>query len=1324
MLNAKNSLQFGIFEKTSVSIGSGSISSSFSVNSREYMTATTKELVKFETKEIKKRLKYQFLAAIRIPNTEFVIGVTTVSSELVVLQLSDIYRPVLEHFKTGQPGIFHLLYSPKSQTLITIGTGVRTWKLRYRISDKFTSLVRSEVTITPRAQFATFYETSILSCPALDTDQELIFLPEDTGVFAYDFDGERVRQATCVPASVSTCCCYNTETRKLMTYDTSEGMCLWSPSGKRVKQFTVPNASILAMYFVDHENVVCYNAKQNFYFLNIKTERTFQCFETDEKPNRMTIVRDRPNPELIFSFGMRLKVVRLVIPWLVWRLNIPCAPKMERCNKFCEAGRVVVQTATAYIQLFSPVNGRMLTMATPSEPVRPVDYFYDRGIVIYHRRSKTIIGYEPEVVQIHPGQKRDEILLALQDGTFCGFQTGVSPCEEIFSVKAKARYLTFVKYNGNWCYAYSSDHGDIYIVDYESFEVLKHSIVSSDKLLGVMYHNETEHLLMFFEGLVLLYDIDSERVLYSLKMKTPCSKGLFGDFIKFGYETGHIAHIEIEKEALVIDDPECLRRPHNDAVTGFSFSPEVWISSSMDGVILVWDYNDFNIHKIILPLPLYSCLLLNGRRDILVATETEIMKINGSTIFDRDFDDERTEIDNFDRIRDALNTEMPDSQEEEEESDEDSLEEYIARLSRRSEARRNSVDQRENDVKSFVEAMKKMPMAKTLGPPPPLQKTEEQEKTDREQERRKILEEMKRINESESIAPPAPRTDYLKKETEPVEVKKKENSGDKEVKPKTPVTVHQDSAPRRTPKDTGEKQVENTPRRKKTKKHKKAPETHRDTEEDHVKVEKENHDTPIEKPITAIPTNTSEPKDTEPPKYDNKDPEKQEENTPKEKDDNGDKEPKIHRETKTPKSTKPVKQNKGRGLVTTEKKIKKVTTPRKSKKRTKMKDFSMSLNHAPPIADARVHTDLNFQIGEPWHGEIKHLAPIRDIRRRAQSVRTKRWGYVKVRGLNWKRARTPPRPRKFKRPFVIPAPHIILDYEAIMEMIRQGHTEYEALLTSGNVLTHTSKWERYASVYSHSPRARMAQTYHTLSLPLGPPQAIQTRSGPIPPIRKSRKSDEIFHSSEPFSLPICEDDSDVDEPQEQREVRQVQSEVHIPRLHELSYGTPTVLKPKKERMRRVLSMSTGGLKFDMTYLEYCIEREKEAQKMRPSTSVPPLEMPELEPQEEVVHPVHEPEPRQSGQSSRRCDRGTQPETKVRMPTSGESKEDPLEAAVMAKLPSVSVRRECASVRKSRRVPLVKSRFKNAVPQPKTSESAEFGGSLGVRCFSSRSNRFM
>ena len=1360
MLAAKNSIQFGIFEKTGVSVGSGSICSAFSINSREYMATTTKELVKFETKEIKKRLKYQFLAAIRIPNTEFIIGVTTVNSELVVLQLSDIYRPLLEHFKTGQQGIFHLLYSPKSQTLITIGTGVKTWKLQYRISDKFTSVIRSEIIITPRANFAAFYETSILSCPAIDQEQERIFLPEESGMVAYDFDGKCTGQATCVPATVSTCCCYNAETKKLMTYDTSEGMCLWSASGRRLKQLAVANASVFAMYFVDNENVVCYNAKRNLYYVNIKTERTFQCYETDEKPNRMTIVRDRQSPEIIYSSGMKLKVLKLVIPWHVWRLNIPCAAKMERCNKFCEAGRVLIQTSTAYIQLFSPVNGRMMTMATPSSPVRPVDCFYDRGIIIYHRRSKNYVGYEPEVVQIHPGQKRDELFLALQDGTFCAFQTDASPCPEIHSVEAKARYLTFVKYQGEWCYAYSSDHGDLYILNYETFEVLKHVIVSSDKLLGVMYHNETEQLLMFFEGLTMLYNIDNDAIVCSLRMKTPCSRGMFGDFIKFGYETGHIGHIDITKESLIIDNPDCLRKPHNAAVSGFSFSPEVWISSSMDGVVLVWDYNDFNTHKIILPLPLYSCLLLNGRRDILVATETEVMKINGSTVFDREFDDERTEIDNFDRLKDALDTSGQDQQEEEEYMDEEESEgfgNYVWKSANNS--RRPSLDMKDTgDVKSFVESMKKMPIKKATAEPPvvksePQAKVEKeqdpQDQAEREQARKKILEEMLRINESESVAPPPPRRDYVKK-TEPPVVKNDDNGpGDKTKQAddndiSMPKQVKKTEAPKKRPK-----------------KHKKATEPHEVCQSQVKPPEAKLEAKPEEKPKEKPPENNDNKKD-DPPKLESPaEPQKAKEAEPEKGISDSDHEKEEPVRVEKPKKSAPPDHDSGDHVAHRKKKsshpktpksgkrakvlepsqptktIPKVKAPTVSKKRTKMKDFAISLNHTAPIADTRVQTELNFQIGEAWHGEIQHLPAIRDIRPRAKTVRARRWGYVKVRGLNWKRARTPP-PRTIKRTFSMPSPNILLDYNAIIELVRQGHTEYEPLLRLANIKQDPSKWSRYASLYAPSPRAKMAQTYQKLHFPLEFQSLPGQQANPNtlwPKLHgaKVRLSKTMSHVTvprlpSPYQDEDPEDSSVPDSSVESTVVRQTRSVSFMPKLHELEYAKPIPEKPQKPRIHQHFSMSTGGLKFDMSYMDYVLERQKELENARPLTAVPPLEIPDLEPQtlpptepeqEPSPHPIHEPRPRRYAQSARRCDRGTQPDKIVHLSTSTQRADDPLATAVLAKLP---IRRECASVRKSRPGPLIMTRFKTAVRQPQSARSMQLDGSVGVRNLSARSNR--
>ena len=114
---------------------------------------------------------------------------------------------------------------------------------------------------------------------------------------------------------------------------------------------------------------------------------------------------------------------------------------------------------------------------------------------------------------------------------------------------------------------------------------------------------------------------------------------------------------------------------HDGLITGLSLGSVFFVSCSVDKTLRVWNRDFTQRCLIVFPLPLYSCCALNGKRDVLVSTEKEIMIIDGSIIFDDQVDPEDDLFDNYDKKQDSLYKETTTfvEEEEEEEDQEDFL---------------------------------------------------------------------------------------------------------------------------------------------------------------------------------------------------------------------------------------------------------------------------------------------------------------------------------------------------------------------------------------------------------------------------------------------------------------------------------------------------------------------------------------------------------------------------------------------------------------------------------------------------------------------------
>ncbi|OHT10442.1 hypothetical protein TRFO_20243 [Tritrichomonas foetus] len=718
-------LKFGMFEEFTLPFETGSISSVFSINSRECICATSRNLHKFEKGEIKMSTNLmKFSACLMIPDTDLIVGITARTNLLYVFKIVDISHPIIDGYFTNHHGVFHLFYSPASMSLILVGYGIKVFYLRYKYSGSKLSIIPPEVTISLRSRFCNDYDTTILTPPSFDPDHETLYLPTPSGICPFDLDGNCLTPASRYPASIATVYCYNHFSRSIFTFDAHHGLIKWTQSGQIEQHFQTTGNSVFAILLVDEEHIVCLNASKQLFLLNFITGRTFYCMNLDKLPSRLFMLKIREQPYLAACFGATLRGIRIDIPWKVWYSPIRDCIKISRCNRLYEAGRILVQTKNYFLKIFSPSTSRLITVATHRDAVTPVSFLYDRGFIQIARRN----GMKFEFVNIstlsenfhkreiendtenindsvflfkteydhrnqHNNQtsihsfrntennnssqadyafqekesinefrieeneldsnllKRDILFFVLENGIVLGFNSSVNPCEEIFSLDLKAHFLLIIHYNGRWCYAAISENSYLSIYDYHTFALIERLKVSYHKVINAFYNAEFQSIVFVFEETTILFSLLTKEIVDEVEINGCSNVEHFGDLVRFGYESGHITTLYIEDGRFSPNITDY--RPHYEPITSFSFSTDFWLSSSVDSKILVWNYFDENVVVIKLPLPIFSCCLMNGKRDILLSTETEIMKISGYSVF-YEQDDEDEEIDNFDKLSDFL----------------------------------------------------------------------------------------------------------------------------------------------------------------------------------------------------------------------------------------------------------------------------------------------------------------------------------------------------------------------------------------------------------------------------------------------------------------------------------------------------------------------------------------------------------------------------------------------------------------------------------------------------------------------------------------------
>lgn len=732
-MNSANWIKFGIHDDFSISFGTGTITSVVQLNYREWIISTTKEIIKLEKNYVKMKHPIKFSSCIVVPDTDFLIGVTVNKAELVIYDLTtfpqtitsynsrspNLPTPLLDHFEIDQSSVFHLIYSPKSQSIISIGAGIKVFSFTYKLGRL--SVVPPTVSIKKRSSFASNYTTTILVPPAFDPETELILLPTQDGIAAYNLDGHKIGLCSRYPTSLKTV--YATHpskppkvteipdsssrsilSKKLLTYDSSQGMVLWNKRGRFVEQFTTIGTAVLAIIFIDSENAICLSTTFAFFIFNIKTGKTFFCSSFDKMLSRIFLVNYNNEPYICACFNTFMVALKPVIPWRVWNLNVDNALSISRCNRFNEAARVLIETENSFIKLYSPRNGHKMTVATPSQAVHPISFLYDRGIFETYSFHEDTCSYMVNVIEItnennnetifqenesdsKKNSARDILFFILKDGTILGFDSNSQPCEELMRKQTKAAFITICRLKSKhddtykWCYAIASENSDLFILDYYSLKELCHFTVVDEELLRIFYHYESGCMVMVFAKKTILYDIENGKIADLINVGGNRVTALFADFVTYGYESGYLLRVFIRNKKFIISEEDkailsvangntnnmLLQKPHNGKVTGFSFSQKIWLSSGLDGNVIVWDYHFEKNYQITLPLPLRSCLVMNGKREILVATDTEVMQIKSHYLLDiasyneiDQLDVEIEEIDNFDRLQDILSHDTAD----------------------------------------------------------------------------------------------------------------------------------------------------------------------------------------------------------------------------------------------------------------------------------------------------------------------------------------------------------------------------------------------------------------------------------------------------------------------------------------------------------------------------------------------------------------------------------------------------------------------------------------------------------------------------------------
>ncbi|OHT01064.1 hypothetical protein TRFO_01626 [Tritrichomonas foetus] len=647
-------IKLGIFPESSILLGNRPIGCVLPINAHEMIATTEKDIYRFEGDDIKESAPYSFSCACHIPGVDLIVAHTYRGSELWVMKTTDLKHPILSGFNSGHMCVYHILYSAKSKSVIIIGAGVRVFTISWNYTGARLLTSNSNVNFTFRSSFADEYDTTILNPPTFDYENEYLFLPTPEGVRPFTLDGFECKLASKLPADISTVFAFETNTRKLITSDATNGICLWKKNGNIKKRIDLLSAAILAIGFIDSENVVCLSASFSLYLLNVKTGRSFLCHTSDRRPTRFLLTSLHSKPIIALCRANRLSLYRIFIPWHVWNLNTVRPSIICRCPKINSAARILVLTDNSFVKLDNPRKSCQLTAATPSETTYPSSFFYDRGVFLNYIYNDLYNSFDTSVIPTDSLIPHDNLYLIYQNGTICNFNPNSSPSEEYWTKSINARFMTIVLYKEKWCYAIAHFYGFLSIIDTDSFETIRYISVSKETVKFMLYHHNSKSLLFMMKKEIKIFSLEKEHFTFKMPINPTELGYVHGDVLYLGDKKGYIHRYKITSNYLDFIEPEIIIQPHNAAVTSIDFSPNYYISSSLDKTVVIWNYVHVKLTQIIFPFPIYSLAFHGPKRHLLIGMEDEIMKIDGIDIFGDTIDIEIKELDNYDLLDDII----------------------------------------------------------------------------------------------------------------------------------------------------------------------------------------------------------------------------------------------------------------------------------------------------------------------------------------------------------------------------------------------------------------------------------------------------------------------------------------------------------------------------------------------------------------------------------------------------------------------------------------------------------------------------------------------
>ena len=606
-----------------VNIDDDSVVGVFCVDPCMYVAVSPCEIIRFNKTGILQR--HQIVSTVCCFAENLRLLVCGRGSTLSVFRVDDFSNPVIEEFETGQGELRKLSYSNLSNLLFTVGDETKTWKIA--------CFSKSAVISACDPEFA----LSLGSCTSILCDV-MYGRPVVLNDVAYD------------PAK--SIVSLNEKNRMILVADQRGAVRLWNET-QFVLEFSIPGR-VDSVQWLTKRFALIMGYGRYMYLFDCKVMKWFSCGVLDHGEYFLSFGCE---PTLFLKKHGVITVLEFRIPYRLW-IKTDATPMMiRRCDKERQAARIAVLCKNKQIQLVSPSTRHVLSTCELSDAC--VDFCYDRNLIVGIHEEPETHRRNFEFLKNSYVADRDLMLAPTTSGLEVFCMNANSGTKSVLPMSFT--HVTMCISDAMWMYACTTASGDLVLLNCENYTELYREKLRNKKACGIWYHSKSSSLLIGFSDEVIRFDLRRNTVTGQVSTLSYDVAGLCDDTLIIGCHNGFIQTIHIGPVNMV-DVSNRSAVFHSDCVTGLSFARTFFVSSSRDKSLRYWDYHMHPLGEVIFPFPLLTCVLLNGKRNALVAIDSAILFVPAKLIFGEHVDIYDSHTDNFDMLADPLDCVTTDSE--------------------------------------------------------------------------------------------------------------------------------------------------------------------------------------------------------------------------------------------------------------------------------------------------------------------------------------------------------------------------------------------------------------------------------------------------------------------------------------------------------------------------------------------------------------------------------------------------------------------------------------------------------------------------------------